>query len=228
MFSTTFGGSRRTGMRTEIERPGSKLSDASIEKMRIQMPAAVLAGGASRRMGRPKAELPYGAGTLLAHQAGRLSLVFAEVFAVVKEPSRLPAGPALVLLDGSPEHAAIHGLTRALEEVQDRVFVLAVDLPVLPESLMRAIAQRALASEAPAVVPRAEGRLQPLAAVWRKSALPAAQARIERGELSLSGLAEEVGAEVFPEEECRRADPSGNAFANLNTLEDYLAHRERA
>jgi len=200
----------------------------AFETMRIRMPAAVLAGGASRRMGRPKADLPYGAGTLLAHQAQRLARVFTEVFAVLKEPPRLPAGPALVLLDGSPEHAAIHGLVRALEEVQDRVFVLAVDLPVLPESLMRAIAERALACEAMAVVPRAEGRLQPLAAVWRKAVLPAARARIERGELSLSGLADAVGAEVLSEEDCRRVDPSGNAFANLNTIEDYVAHRERA
>jgi molybdopterin-guanine dinucleotide biosynthesis protein A len=200
----------------------------AFETMRIRMPAAVLAGGASRRMGRPKADLPYGAGTLLAHQAVRLSHVFSEVYAVVKEPSRFPAGPALVLLDGAPEHAAIHGLVRALEEVVDRVFVLAVDLPVLPESLMRAIAERALASDAPAVVPRAAERLQPLAAVWRKAVLPAAHARISRGELSLSGLAEEIGAEIYTEEECRRADPSGNAFANLNTVEDYVAHRERA
>jgi molybdopterin-guanine dinucleotide biosynthesis protein A len=200
----------------------------AFETMHIRMPAAVLAGGASRRMGRPKADLPYGAGTLLAHQAGRLSRVFAEVFAVLKAPSSLPAGPAQILLDGAPEHAAIHGLVRALEEVEDRVFVLAVDLPVLPEGLMRAIAERALASEAPAVVPRAEGRLQPLAAVWRKAVLPAARARIERSELSLAGLAEEVGAEIYTEEDCRRADPSGNAFANLNTIEDYVAHRERA
>ena len=200
----------------------------AFDAMRIPMPAAVLAGGASRRMGRPKAELPYGAGTLLAHQATRLGNVFAEVYVVLKEPPRQPAGPALVLLDGSPEHAAIHGLVRALEEVEDRVFVLGVDLPILPESLMRAVAERSLASRAAAVVPRAGGRLQPLAAVWRKVALPAAQERIERGELSLSGLAEAVGAEIFSEESCLQVDSSGNAFANLNTLEDYLAHRERA
>jgi molybdopterin-guanine dinucleotide biosynthesis protein A len=192
------------------------------------MPAAVLAGGASRRMGRSKAELPYGSGTLLAHQAERLSRVFPEVFAVVKDPPGLPSGPALVLLDGIPEHAAVHGLVRALEEVRDRVFVLAVDLPVLPESLMRAIASRSLASDALAVVPRSGGRLQPLAAVWRKAVLPLARARIERGDLALAGLAEEAGADILSEEDCRDADPSGNAFANLNTVEEYLAHRERA
>jgi molybdenum cofactor guanylyltransferase len=196
--------------------------------MKIAMPAAVLAGGASRRMGRPKAGLPYGAGTLLEHQTSRLAEVFAEVFVVAKERPAFAVGTARILLDRSPDHAAIHGLARALEEVEDRVFVLAVDLPILPADAMRVVAARSFGTAAPAVLPRAEGRLQPLAAVWRRSVLPAVLERIARGELSLRGLAEEVGADVIPEEEWRRVDPSGNGFANWNTLEQYLAAKERA
>ena len=196
--------------------------------MRIAMPAAVLAGGASRRMGRAKAALAYGAGTLLEHQTSRLADVFSDVYAVLKETPEFAVGPARVLLDRSQEHAAIHGLVRVLEDVEDRVFVLAVDLPVLPADAMRAVAARSLGSAAPAVLPRADGRLQPLAAVWRRAVLPAARERIARGELSLQGLAEEVGADLMPEEDWRRADPSGNGFTNLNTLEQYLARKERA
>lgn len=192
------------------------------------MPAAVLAGGASRRMGRPKAELPYGAGTLLEFQARRLAELFEEVLVVAKAAPPYPVGPARVVLDRAPQHAAIHGLVRALEEAADRVFVLGVDLPAVPAALLRAIAQRSLATEAPAVVPRAEGRLQPLASVWRRSVLAAAVRRVSVGELSLHGLAEEVGAEIFEEPEWRAIDPSGAAFANLNTLEEYAAQRERA
>jgi molybdopterin-guanine dinucleotide biosynthesis protein A len=58
--------------------------------------------------------------------------------------------------------------------------------------------------------------------------LPAARARIDRGDLSLHGLAEEVDAEILPEEIWRAIDPSGNSFANLNTIEEYAANRERA
>lgn len=196
--------------------------------MPIPMPAAVLAGGASRRMGRPKAALPYGAGTLLDFQTSRLSKIFEEVFVVAKEPPSFPAGPAAVLLDGAPEHAAIHGLLRALEETADRIFVLGVDLPALPDALIREIARRGLATEAPAVVPRAGGILQPLAAVWRRAALGLGQRRVAAGELSLHGLVEEAEAEILEEREWRPLDPSGNAFVNLNTLEQYAALRERA
>jgi molybdenum cofactor guanylyltransferase len=194
----------------------------------LPMPAAVLAGGASKRMGRPKSALAYGSGTLLEFQTGRLAELFDEVFVVAKETPAFPIGPARVLLDREAGHAAIHGLARALEEARDRVFVLAVDVPALPASLARWLAERSLGSDALAVVPRADGRLQPLAAVWRRGALVEARRRISAGEPSLQDLARAVGADVVEESEWKAVDPSGNAFENLNTLEQYAAHRERA
>lgn len=214
-------------MMTEIQR--RTRADASIPgTMKIAMPAAVLAGGSSRRMGRPKAALPYGAGTLLEFQTERLARVFEEVFAVVKEPPEFSFGPARVLRDGVAGHAGIFGLVRALEEAVDRVFVMAVDLPALSLEVIHAIAERGSKTDAPALVPRAGGLLQPLAAVWRREVLSLARERVARGALSLRGLAEEAGAEVFPEEAWREMDPSGSSFLNMNTLEEYAAMRERA
>lgn len=192
------------------------------------MPAAVLAGGASTRMGRSKAALPWGAGNLVEFQTGRLATLFSEVFVVVKEAPDYPIGPARVLIDPSPDFAAIHGLVRALEEAEDRIFILGVDLPGLTHDIVHEIAVRGLKTPAAAVVPEDGGRLQPLAAVWRKSAVRFAKNRIARGQLSLAALAEEIGADVFAESDWRKLDRSGNAFANLNTFQEYLAHRERA
>ena len=196
--------------------------------MKIPMPAAVLAGGASRRMGSAKAALPYGGATLLAHQTGRLAELFAEVLVVCKEPPRFETGPARLLLDRTTDQAPIHGLLRALEECADRCFVLAVDVPAMSPAVIRAIGERGLQTEAAALVPESDGLLQPLAAVWTRQALPLARARIEAGELSLRGLATAARAEIFPEREWRNLDPSGNSFANINTLEEYVAMRERA
>ncbi len=205
------------------------MPDASIVlRMKIPMAAAVLAGGGSRRMGVPKASLPYGKTTLLAHQTERLSKMFEEVLVVAKEAPGFDAGPSRLVLDRTSDQAPIHGLARALEEVSDRLFVLAVDLPAMTDEVIRIIAERGLATEAPAILPRSEGRLQPLAAVWRRSVLPAALRRIARRELSFYGLAREVGAEILPEETWLAADPSGNCFANINTIEQYNAMRERA
>jgi molybdopterin-guanine dinucleotide biosynthesis protein A len=192
------------------------------------MPAAVLAGGASRRMGRDKGALRYGAATLAELQTTRLAALFSEVWLVAKRAPDHAFGPARVLLDDAPELAPIHGLRRALLEAADRVLVVAVDLPVLTASVAELLGRRGLATAAPALLPEARGKLQPLAAVWRREALPELDRRVAMGELSLHGLATALGAEILSELEWRRADPSGNSFLNVNTLEDYVQLRERA
>ena len=192
------------------------------------MPAAVLAGGASTRMGRPKAGLPWGAGNLLEFQTLKLSHLFRDVFVVVKQPPDFPAGPGRLILDAEPDFAPIHGLVRALEEADDRVFVLAVDLPAITHDVVREIVRRAQATAAQAVIPEAGGRLQPLAAVWRRGAARVGRNRIARGLLALHGLAEEVGAETIAERDWKALDPSGNSFANINTLSEWAELRERA
>lgn len=178
-------------------------------------------------MGRPKASLPFGAGTLLQHQILRVGPLFEGVFVVVKDTPESALGRARVLIDSTPRHGAIFGLTRALEEVEDHLFVLGVDLPLISPAVIAEIARRGMESPAPALVPLAAGRRQPLAAVWRRTVIPLALERIAQGKLSLQELAEEAGAEILPEADWRALDPSGNSFANLNTMEEYLVLRER-
>ena len=145
--------------------------------MKIPMPAAVLAGGASRRMGRPKAALPYGASTLLEFQTTRLAEIFEEVLVVAKTPPAFPAGPARIVLDGAPDLAAIQGLIRALEEASDRVFVLAVDLPGPPAGAGAGDRPEESGQRGPGIPAPHRQILQPLAGVWRRSALEAALRR---------------------------------------------------
>jgi molybdopterin-guanine dinucleotide biosynthesis protein A len=192
------------------------------------MPAAVLAGGASRRMGSPKAALPYGSGSLAEHQTSRLARAFEEVWLVVRDAPEFPVGPARILLDTDPVRSALSGVLRALEEAADRVLLLAVDLPLVPEALLAELARRSLASDAAAVLPENAGELEPLAGVWRRSALTEGRRRAAAGERSLRDFARAVGAETMPESAWRDLDPSGNAFTNVNTVDDWLVARSRA
>ena len=135
--------------------------------MRIPMPAAVLAGGASRRMGRPKAELPYGAGTLLEFQVSRLAELSRRCRRR-KEPPASPLAPGPRRPRPVPQHAAIHGLRASRKRTialrarggpaGDRAGVAAGDC------------RRSLATTRPALVPRARAPAA-LAAVWRRSVL---------------------------------------------------------
>jgi len=196
--------------------------------MKIPMSVALLAGGGSKRMGRPKASLSFGAGTLLQHQLAKLAPLFEDILLVVKDPPDAATGRARVLLDGSPKQGPIYGLMRALEEISDHLFVLAIDLPLIAVDLIRGISERGLATSALAVIPENKGRLEPLAAVWRRAVLPVARKQISKGDLSLQSLAKAVGAETLPEADWKDWDPSGNSFSNLNTMNDYLTMRERA
>jgi molybdopterin-guanine dinucleotide biosynthesis protein A len=179
-------------------------------------------------MGRPKASLPFGAGTLLQHQLSKLASLFEEILLVVKDPPDAATGRARVLLDGSPKQGPVYGLIRALEEISDHLFVLAIDLPLIAVDLIYGISERGLSTSALAVIPENKGRLEPLAAVWRRAVLPVARKQVAKGDLSLQSLAKAVGAEILPESAWRGWDPSGNSFSNLNTMNDYLTMRERA
>jgi molybdopterin-guanine dinucleotide biosynthesis protein A len=75
--------------------------------MRLEMPAALLVGGSSRRMGRPKAELPWRGTTLAGWQAERLSRLFGEVWVVAKAGQPLPETAGRRLDESAAEPAAI-------------------------------------------------------------------------------------------------------------------------
>src|SRR5262245_58350334 len=196
--------------------------------MKISMPVALLAGGASRRMGRPKALLPFGTGTVLQHQLTKLYPLFDEILLVVKDPPDAATGRARVLLDATPRQGAIFGLMRALEEVSDQVFVLAIDLPLISVELIEGIAARGLATAAPAVVAEQRGRLEPLTALWRRGVITTARTEATGGAPCLARLATSARADMLRESEWKQFDPSGNSFSNLNTMTDYLVMRERA
>jgi molybdopterin-guanine dinucleotide biosynthesis protein A len=191
--------------------------------MRLEMPAALLVGGSSRRMGRPKAELPWRGTTLAGWQAERLSRLFGEVWVVAKAGQPLPETAGRRLDESAAEPAAIFGLIRALEEAPGKIFVLGVDLPLLPDALISLIARRGAESSSRALLAEAQGRLQPLAAVWDAAILPQARARAGAGKLAMTDLARAVGVEVLPREEWADLDAEDTAFRNINTPADLAA-----
>ncbi len=179
----------------------------------------VVAGGASRRMGRDKALLPWGGATLLDHAIARLLEVCGSV--------RILSGPAPRYEDrGVPvdpdvvfEVGAIAGLQTALERADGFALLLAVDLPHVPVALLRRLA--ALATEADAVVPVSPGGPEPLCAAYGPSCRGAVAGRIARGEYKLTAFwpdlrVREVSAAVL----AAFGDPA-RMFANLNTPGEY-------
>lgn len=180
--------------------------------------AVVLAGGRSSRMGVDKATLPHPSGsTLLERQIALLcGLAPAELLVSVR------SGQNLEILDADVRAVSDDGMAGPLGGIvaalnaatQPRLLVVAVDLPYLDADTLRALL---LAAPDRGVVPRLNERFEPLAAVYPRSWLPAAEAALDRGERSLQRLlsAPEAGAlfEVMPV-------ASGRPFTNWNSPAD--------
>lgn len=154
----------------------------------------LLTGGASTRMGRDKATLQLGGQTLAARVAAVLSAVADPVLVVGSEAGTgLPAvedpriGPLAAVATGA------EALTRRGVPDDALVVVLACDLPFVEPGLLRLLA-RAI-GHADAAVPMADGRDQPLCAVYRLGALSSAVSLTASGERSMRSLVNSLRVE---------------------------------
>ena len=154
---------------------------------------AVLAGGESRRMGRPKAFISIDGRTMLDRAIDALRAAdIDEVFVVGGDRSRIVEAGHRHRRDADPGQGPLGGILTALDATDaDLVVVLACDLldasPLAVRSLVGAI------GDADVAVPVVDGRAQWLHAVWRRSVRSTLQAAFDAGERAprraLDGLA---------------------------------------
>jgi molybdopterin-guanine dinucleotide biosynthesis protein A len=194
--------------------------------------AALLVGGASRRMGRDKAHVPVAGEAGATRLARRLAALCDEVLLVGGHPP--PDAPGRRVPDVEGPHCALRGLVGALAAAgAERVLVVATDLPLASEALWLALAAW---PEADVVAPRDAEGPQPLCAVYRREpVLARARAQLAEGSrLALRDLLAGLEVRVLPDAVQRALDPDGSALTNVNTpeelarLEAYLAQRRSA
>jgi molybdopterin-guanine dinucleotide biosynthesis protein A len=178
---------------------------------------AVLAGGRSRRMGAPKAVVDLGGRPLVAWPIEALRAVLDEVVVVAKGTTTLPPLDVEVWLEpDEPSHPRC-GLVHALERAGGRaVLACAADLPFVTPVVVRRLLDEP-AGGAPAVVPRAGGRLQPLLARYEPTALGAL--REAPRDQALTASVEALAPHVIELPEA--------AFANVNTPHELAAAAQR-
>lgn len=186
----------------------------------------VLAGGASRRFGSPKALARVEGAYLAARAADALRGAGLEV---VLAGDLAGAGPLLGLpskADRWPGQGPLGGIHTALawaEEVGAAgALCLACDLPFVAPALLRAILARAADSGALAVAPEGtrDGAPEPLCAWYSTRALSEVEARLARGERSLHALLAALGAARLPLEEVAAHGDPARLFLNVNTPAD--------
>jgi molybdopterin-guanine dinucleotide biosynthesis protein A len=180
----------------------------------------VLAGGAGRRIGGSKAIVELHGRPLLAYPLDVLRAALGEAVVVAKHDSELPELPGVTVWrePDQPRHP-LTGIVHALRAADGRaVLVAAGDLPFLTAPLVTRLATEP-AGDAPALVPHAGGRLQPLLARYEASALAPLATILDRegpDQLgALSEIVERIGPRVVA------LDDEG-PFFNGNRPEDLL------
>ena len=182
--------------------------------------AIVLAGGKSRRMGRPKAMLPFGGEPLIAQVIRRLAVLFPDIVVVAAPDQELPELSATLVRDEVAYQGPVGGICYGLRACHSAAgFVTSCDVPFLSLPLVSYLTSRL--PDHDVVVPYWEGRFQPLHAVYRRSVLPLLEQQLQRGELRPVFLYDKVRTLKVEEDEIRAVDPDGSSFFNMNTPEDY-------
>ena len=188
----------------------------------------LLAGGASRRFGRPKLSEPL-EGAPLFHRPLRALMASCDDVVIVLAPDApepdLPDGADRVSFARDPiaYEGPLAGTRAGLEVVRRaHAVVLAADMPGVSAELLSLMAARATGQDRPkAIVLMDAGLRRPLPAVVRvDAALALAGTLLERGERRLRALVDGLEAEGLPEVVWSSVDPQGSWRRDVDSPED--------
>lgn len=181
----------------------------------------ILAGGASSRMGKNKALLKIGELFLVERVYASIAALFHDVILVTNTPDIYAFIPCPKVPDIYPGAGSIAGLHSGLKaSATERIFVVACDMPYINADLIRFLCQGVEAYDAVVPLDRS-GRMEPLHAVYAKSALIAMQESIELGGKSLINLLDRVSTRKVPNELFQYIPGAEESFRNLNTPDEY-------
>jgi molybdopterin-guanine dinucleotide biosynthesis protein A len=184
------------------------------------MAGIVLAGGENRRMGKDKAFLKLAGMPMIEHVLRSLKAACRDIIIVTNSPQLYKAYGVSVVTDAFDGRGPLTGIYSGLRKSADEYnFVVACDMPFLNPRLLAYMGS--LAGGYDIVVPKVDGMVEPLHAVYRKELLSVIEAQIMRYEQQIRVLFEKQRVRYVTAEEINRFDPARKSFKNLNTPQEY-------
>jgi molybdenum cofactor guanylyltransferase len=195
----------------------------------LEVTGFVLAGGASRRMGRPKHELKLDGETMLMRQLRLLHAVCGSTV-ILGPPERVrPQGPEAALVpviaDRIPGCGPLGGIYTGLSITRtDYNLLLGCDLPFIEAAFLRLLCRCAMEGQADVTVPmRGRRDYQPVCAVYRRRALAVVRSSILRRDYKVTGFFHRVICQTVALGDLREWGYDWRIFTNVNTPEEYQA-----
>lgn len=184
--------------------------------------AYILTGGQSSRMGTPKARLKIGGYSFVEIAARALGAVSEDikiVGGVIRESDEWATIPDVVTCGA---RGPLVGIYSALSDCSSAwAFVLACDMPFVSADLIAYLASVDRVGFDAVVPMQANGRAQPICALYRRATCLAAADELIRGEdRSLHALLERIRVRPVPFSSFEMIANSKDPFMNVNTPED--------
>jgi molybdopterin-guanine dinucleotide biosynthesis protein A len=186
----------------------------------------VLCGGQSKRMGKPKAWLPFAGELMLPRVVRLLSEVVHPIVVVAAPDQEVPPLPfeVSIVRDEEKERGPLQGLLAgltALEGHADAAYLSSCDVPFLRPAFVHRLIQ--LLGDHQICVPHVGEYHHPLAAVYRLEVAETVKRLLIEDRLRPFFLFQQVPTRVVETEELADVDPTFQTLRNLNTPEDYEA-----
>jgi molybdopterin-guanine dinucleotide biosynthesis protein A len=190
----------------------------------------IQAGGESRRMGRDKALMPFLGKPLIQRVVERLAPAADELLVTTNRPEAYRFLGLPLFEDLLPNRGALGGLYTALAcASRPIVAVVACDMPFASAALLEHARDLLLQEGVDVVIPQSGEGFEPLHAVYRREAcLQAIRTSIAADQWKMIAWFPQVKVKPLSMEAINSLDPSGLAFWNLNTPEEFSAAEETA
>jgi molybdopterin-guanine dinucleotide biosynthesis protein A len=195
---------------------------SSVTATDLPVSVVILAGGQSRRLGRDKSLLELAGQPLLQRVATRLAPLSDDLIVVANDPDRYVALnlPARFVADRVQGMGSLMGIYSGLCAARHpQALLVACDMPFLNVALLRYMIP--LAGGYDVVIPRLDGMLEPLHAIYGKTCLSHMAGLLGRREKKITAFFEKVLVRYVEKDEIDRFDPKHLSFLNVNQPEDW-------
>ena len=180
----------------------------------INMTLAILAGGKSRRMGKNKVLLKYKNKSFIENiiKSGNK---FKEILIISNDKKEYEKFCLKVVEDIYKDKGPIGGIYTALINSKfNKVLCVACDMPLLSEETLIRVSEEEGENEV--IIPKINGRLQPLCGVYTKSLAYKIEDNIKKNKIKLIDNIKEFNFKIIDKDILKEED-----FININTPSDY-------
>jgi len=191
--------------------------------MSASVAGVIVAGGRALRMGgRDKAFAAVGGEPIAVRTIRLFHDLFPQVLVASNRPERFRGLGVETVADRFPGCGPLAGIHAALLATRHpHVFVAACDMPGLDPDVIRFLLARI--GGADAIVPRWEGDVEPLHAIYAARCLAAMEASLRAGRYALRDFLGTIGVDYVSEAELRRVCGAAASLTNVNTPEELAA-----